>query len=85
MEWDPAKNESNLAKHGVSFEAIERFDWGDALTREDARNEYGERRFVSMGRIDGRLYVAVWTMRKERRLISLRKANARERKLFDGS
>jgi Uncharacterized protein conserved in bacteria len=83
MEWDDAKDQSNRAKHGVSFDLIEGFDWESALTREDARGDYGERRFVSLGEIDNRLYVAVWTMRETIRLISLRKANKREQRIYD--
>jgi uncharacterized DUF497 family protein len=84
FEWDDAKAARNLAQHGVRFEAVRSFDWTDAMTREDTRGDYGERRFVSIGRIGRRLHVAVWTARGDRRrLISLRKANPRERALHD--
>ena len=82
MEWDEAKRDSNIVKHGVDFRAIEDFDWDTALTREDVRGDYGEHRFVSIGLIGNRLFVVVWTEREERRLISLRKANKREERIF---
>ena len=79
-DWDEAKCQANRAKHGVDFAQIDGFEWADAVTWGDTRGDYGERRFLSTGVIDGRLHVCVWTVRAEAmRLISLRKANARER------
>ncbi len=41
--------------------------------------DYGEPRFVSAGRLSGRIVIIVWTPRgKARRIISMRKANERE-------
>jgi len=83
-DWDEAKRLANRAKHGVDFAQIAGFDWAAAVTREDTRGDYGERRFLSTGLIGGRLYVCIWTVRAEGvRLISLRKANARERAQHD--
>lgn len=83
-DWDEAKRRANLAKHGVDFAAIAWFDWETAVTREDTRSDYGERRFISTGRIRGGVHVCVWTGRGETmRVISLRKANARERARHD--
>ncbi len=83
-QWDETKRENNLRQHHVDFTMIERFNWNKAFTREDTRIDYGETRYVSIAPIDGRLFVAVWTMRDAaRRLISLRKANDREEKIYD--
>jgi uncharacterized DUF497 family protein len=83
MEWDEEKRAGNLGKHKVDFKAIQDFEWDAVLTREDSRGQYGEARFVSIGPINGRLHVAVWTARNDTvRLISLRKANKREVKLY---
>ncbi|WP_085307414.1 BrnT family toxin [Planktotalea arctica] len=58
--------------------------WTTALTREDNRVEYGERRFISIGLIGDRHFVAVWTRRDDAlRLISLQKANKREVNIHD--
>lgn len=82
--WDETKRTSNIAKHGVDFDVIRKFDWEDAFTREDSRSDYGEVRFVSIGPVSGRPYVAVWVFREQSvRLISLRKANAREAALYE--
>lgn len=79
FEWDEAKRASSRERHGVDFAEIAGMDWTSALVVEDDRQDYGERRFLVMGRIGGRLHVAVITPRGERfRVISLRKANKRE-------
>ena len=57
LEFDPAKDETNIAKHGVSLRMAEAFDWDTAFEREDDRFDYGEVRFVAMGSIGDRLHV----------------------------
>ena len=50
---------------------------------EDARFDYGEPRFTTVGVLDGRMVILVWTPRGEvRRIISMRKANEREIEKF---
>ncbi len=84
FEWDDDKRERNRAKHDVDFELIHDFESDAAVTREDVRLEYSEVRYVSIGPVYGRLYVIVWTVREGRqRLISMRKANAREGGLYE--
>lgn len=52
---------------------------GHHFTAEDTREDYAEPRFITVGTIDGRMVVMVWTPRGEaRRIISMRKANERE-------
>lgn len=51
IEFDPAKDAHNEAKHGVSLQAAERFEWDTALERVDDRFDYGEVRFVAIGLI----------------------------------
>lgn len=68
----------------MDFADVEHLEWTLALTREDSRNNYGERRFVTLGPIQGRLCVLVWCERNgAMRIISLRKANQRERRAYD--
>lgn len=79
QDWDEAKRRANLEKHGVDFTSAALFDWDSAVTVEDNRRDYGERRLHSTGLIGGRLHVLVWTPRAAGvRIISLRRANARE-------
>jgi hypothetical protein len=83
-DFDPAKAEANLAKHGVDFADAGLFDWDSALVRRDTRRHYGEDRFVALGLIAARLHVLVFTTRGDRvRIIGLRRANRRERAAYD--
>lgn len=56
---------------------------GATLTVEDDREDYGETRLITIGFLDSRMVVMVWTQRGAgRRIISLRKANEREHKAY---
>ena len=56
---------------------------GATLTVEDDRRDYGEERFITIGFLDETMVVLVWTPRDgTRRIISMRKANERERTLY---
>ncbi len=77
--FDPKKDRRNRTERGLGFDIIA----GRVIEFEDTRFEYGESRIVCFGRIDGRLYVCVYTVREEGpRIISVRKANQRERARF---
>jgi len=85
VEWDPGKAKSNLQKHGVSFAdaATALYDEG-AVTLLD-EDSVDEERFVTLG-LDAleRLLVVVYTYRGENvRLISARKASAREKRAYE--
>lgn len=80
-EWDEAKRASNLAKHGVDFADVARFDFIGAVAEAEERS--GEVRYVATGYIGNRLHKLVYLMRGGNiRVISLRKANNRERKIY---
>ncbi len=56
---------------------------GATLTVEGDREDYGETRLITIGFLEGRMVVMVWTQRgSARRIISLRKANEREQKTY---
>ena len=81
--FDPAKNASNIASRGLSFELVEQMEWATALMDEDTRKAYGERRFQVLGFIGERLHAMVFTPRDGMvHVISLRKANSREVKRY---
>lgn len=87
VEFDPTKDANNRAKHGISLKEAVRFDWDTALEREDDRFDYGEVRFVAIGRIDTGLYVMVFTEGTGDdtvRIISLRPAEKHEKRFYDG-
>ena len=57
---------------------------GAHLTFGDKRRDYGEERIITIGFLDGRMVVLVWTPRKgAHRIISMRKANEREKTLYN--
>jgi uncharacterized protein len=79
LEWDATKDAANRAKHGVSLADAARLDWASGELEVDDR-DYGEMRLIYYGPIDGRMMVCVHVLRGGvRRIISLRKANKRER------
>ena len=84
FEWDDRKAAENVARGRPPFEDVLRFDFGIALTVEDTRRDYGERRKQAIGLIDGRHHFVVYTDRNgRRRIISFRKANDREIRRYD--
>ena len=81
LVFDPEKNARNIESRGLPFSAAEDFDFEAALIVEDDRRDYGETRFIALGPIGRRLHVVVYVrIEGGVRVISLRKANARERK-----
>ena len=80
FEWDEAKADANLAKHGVRFaDAAAVFDDPFALDFEDRSVDYGEIRRRIIGLADGRVLTVAYTERDETiRLISARKATRTE-------
>ena len=83
ITYDPAKREATLAARGLDFEHAARVFAGRYFSVEDTRQAYGERRYVTIGEFDGRMVVLVWTPRgRARHMISMRKANDRERKRY---
>lgn len=83
FEWDADKDKTNIEKHGLSFDDAEIVFSGPCLTFEDDRADYGEKRFVTLGSLAGRVVVIVHTPRPPaERIISMRKANQREREIY---
>ena len=86
FEWDDAKAQANLAKHGVSFEEAASV-FGDplALTFSDPDHSRGEKRWLTFGvSHTGRLLVIAHTERgRAIRIISARKATRHERGIYE--
>lgn len=79
ITFDPEKNARNIAERGLSFDRVIEFRWDDAITVEDLRNTYPERRYVAVGFLDDRLHVLCFAETPGGiRVISFRKANKRE-------
>jgi uncharacterized DUF497 family protein len=86
FEWDEEKRKGNLVKHGIDFlDVIPMFD-GPTLEVVDDRRDYRETRIYALGEIEGRVYAVAYTWRHaNRRIISARKANAREQRKYYAS
>lgn len=83
LEFDETKSARNVRERGIGFERFADLDLDSAVAVEDRRKPYGEPRMRVLGYIDGRLHAAVITPRGERiRVISLRRANRREEKIY---
>ena len=85
FEWDAEKAASNLKKHGVSFEEAESvFTDSFGLEELDEQHSQAEIRWVLIGLSSSlRVLVVVYTERGSKiRLISSRKADAKERKAY---
>ena len=83
-EWDEVKRRGNIAKHGIDFSAIERFQWSAALIEPDDR--HSEPRFRALGYIERRLHTVVYTERGgNTRIISIRKSNLKEEDRYAAS
>ena len=83
IEFDFDKRDKTLKERGLDFSlAVEVFA-GVHFTGQDTRSEYAEDRFITVGTLNARLVVLVWTPRDEiRRIISMRKANEREKAIY---
>ena len=85
IEFDPAKDRLNRAKHGLSLARAEEFEFATAFRVADTRRDYGEPRVQVYGMLDGRLHVLVVNPRSGvDRVISLRRANKREVNRYGG-
>jgi uncharacterized DUF497 family protein len=86
FEWDPAKDASNIEKHGISFEeASTVFNDPLSVTIDDPDHSATESRFLTLGlSVQNRLIVVIHTDRAETiRLISARVATPRERRNYE--
>jgi len=80
IEFDFDKREKTLMERGLDFARAGEVFAGRHFTAEDSREDYSESRFITVGNLDDRMVVMVWATRGEaRRIISMRKANEREK------
>lgn len=85
FEWDEAKNELNIEKHGLDFTDAKEIFQAPLLTELDTRYEYDEDRYVGIGFLRNIVVVVIFTEPEEGtiRFISLRKAVKRERVRYE--
>lgn len=85
IEFDADKDEINRFKHGLPLAFGGRiFDDTDHAILPSFRPVDGEDRYKAVGKVDGKLYTAIYVIRGERfRMISVRRSNAREQRDYD--
>ena len=83
IEFDEAKRAETVKARGLDMARAADVFAGPTLTVEDGRQDYGEVRFITIGFLGDAMVVLVWTPRDDAsRIISMRKANERERRLY---
>ena len=81
--WSETKRALNIQQHGLDFVDAQRVFGGPTFTYEDDRFDYSERRFVSLGILDGMVVSIVHTESPRLiRVISFRKATKHEQAIF---
>lgn len=83
IEFDSIKRDRTLLERGLDFAHADLIFAGLHFTSQDLRVDYAEDRFITVGFLQADLVVMVWTPRGEvRRIISMRKANEREKTFY---
>ncbi|MEO6080874.1 MAG: BrnT family toxin, partial [Steroidobacteraceae bacterium] len=81
--WDEDKRQSNLRDHGLDFVDAQAVFAGLTFTFEDNRFAYGERRFMTLGLLNGiPVSIAHTETSAEIRVISFRKATDNETQIL---
>jgi hypothetical protein len=84
FEWDETKAKMNLEKHGVSFLTAAAIFQNERLERVDDREDYGEVRWIALGRVDIEVYRVTYTWRTENlvRIVSAQRASKDEEEIY---
>ncbi len=81
--YDEAKRQANIKNHGFDFFGSEAVFEGFTITREDARDAYGELRLQTLGLWSGIVVFVVHTVRGNAdHIISIRKAEKHEERIY---
>jgi hypothetical protein len=87
FEWDSARNDENIDKHGISFDEASKLLLATADSMEVFDNAHSdeEDRFVAIGPMARGIIVVVFTERDEEtiRIMSARAATRRERRRYE--
>jgi uncharacterized DUF497 family protein len=84
FNFDHAKDAVNRQKHGISLKRAADINWEELQAVKDSRRNYGEDRYIGAAPINGRLHIVVFAIRANAlRIISLRRANRREIRLYE--
>ena len=83
FEYDPDKNKENQQRHGIDFEQAQQL-WKVPHGFYRARTVFGEDRYIILGKLDDRVYIAIFAYRESViRLISCHRADLRWQKEYE--
>ena len=83
--WDQRKNRENIRKHGIDFHDVVEMFSRPMLVHLDARQDYGEDRWIGVGLLRNVVAVVVyveWRDEETIRIISARKATSYEKEEY---
>lgn len=84
FSWDETKRQTTLIERGLDFADAKEVFAGREMTLPDERRDYGEKRFITAGWLDGRFVMLSWTPRDGgRRIISMRYGHADEEAYYE--
>lgn len=84
ITFDPEKYAKTLEERCLDFHDAKKVFSGHHFTWTDQRKDYGETRFITVGKLQGRMVILVWRQDEgSRRIISMRKANDREQAKYN--
>ena len=83
FEWDERKRQKLLKERQLDLVRVARIFRGSVLTELDTRSDYGEDRYISIGKIEEEIFVVVHTTRADAvRLITAWRAGRRARRRY---
>ncbi len=84
LEWDENKNTANIKSHDIDFRDAWIIFESPILRKIDTRKDYGEERWIALGKLRHITVAVVYTCRNEKiRVISIRRANRYEREVYE--
>ncbi len=84
FDWDDEKARSNLRKHGVSFPKAAAIFRNPVVESIDMREDYGEVRYLGLGRVNAQIYQVVYTRPGDKRIriISAWRASLEDEEIY---
>ncbi|HET9028636.1 MAG TPA: BrnT family toxin [Candidatus Aquilonibacter sp.] len=85
IEWDERKSAETTARRGFGFEVAADVFADDYIEAESSGRDFGEQRYLAIGRVDNLIVTVIWTPRgRNRRIISARLSSKKERAIYHG-
>ena len=85
FEWDPKKDRKNRKTHGISFSTAKFvFNDKERWERYDSAHSQHEERWQTIGIVDKVLFVVYTEQGETIRIITARKADENERRVYNG-